>query len=159
MKKLFDLNVEMINASRNHMEDAMFALKVRHKGIRRNKRCLLAYLWNRLERIREMRWQIGSILPPEIKMNLSLSEEQWFSNYCKSLASYMKTIGTDGGLNLFQDLKPPKSLYIEVRSLVDVGKIELDDGEVVVLKKDAQYMMLKSQCESLIHQGILQHVH
>lgn len=30
----------------------------------------------------------------------------------------MKTIGTDGGLNLFQDLKPPKSLYIEVICLL-----------------------------------------
>ncbi|KAK7582455.1 hypothetical protein V9T40_013900 [Parthenolecanium corni] len=106
-----------------------------------------------MERIKEMRWQIGSILPPEMKTNLSPSEEQWLANYSKSLASYMKTIGPDGGLNLLQDLKPPKSLYIVVRSLVDVGRIELDDGDVVILKKDAQYMMLRSQCESLIHQG------
>lgn len=48
---------------------------------------------------------------------------------------------------------------LQVRSLVDIGEIELDDGEVIILKKDAQYMLLRSQCESLIHQGILQHVH
>lgn len=39
---------------------------------------------------------------------------EWFNNYCKSLVSYMKTIGPDNGLNLIQDIKPPKSLYTEV---------------------------------------------
>ncbi|XP_065207796.1 DNA replication complex GINS protein PSF1-like [Planococcus citri] len=159
MKNLYDENVDTVNSTRDHIEDAMFALKIRHKALKRNRRCLLAYLWNRIDRIKEMRWQIGSILPPEIKFSLSPAEEQWFSNYCKSLASYMRSIGPDGGLNLLQDLKPPKSLFIEVRSLVDIGEIELDDGEVIILKKDAQYMLLRSQCESLIHQGILQHVH
>ena len=48
---------------------------------------------------------------------------------------------------------------MQVRSLVDVGEIELDDGEVIVLKKDVQYKLLRSQCESLIHQGILEHIH
>lgn len=39
---------------------------------------------------------------------------EWFNNYCKTLVSYMKTIGSDTGLNLTQDTKPPKSLYTEV---------------------------------------------
>lgn len=39
---------------------------------------------------------------------------EWFNNYCKSLVSYMKTIGPDTGINLIQDTKPPKSLYTEV---------------------------------------------
>lgn len=43
-------------------------------------------------------------------------QELWFANYCKSLANYMKSIG-DGGLNLAQDMKPPKSLYVEVNVL------------------------------------------
>lgn len=32
------------------------------------------FRWNRLERIKEMRWQIGSILPAEMKCNFSPSE-------------------------------------------------------------------------------------
>ncbi len=31
--------------SRDHIEDVMFALKVRHKALKRNRRCLLAYLY------------------------------------------------------------------------------------------------------------------
>jgi len=81
-----------------------------------------------------MRWEIGAILPSDVKQNLSQSEVcsyfnytiyyyfnfflffqiEWFNNYCKSLVSYMKTIGPDTGLNLIQDTKPPKSLYTEV---------------------------------------------
>ena len=88
-----------------------------------------------------MRWQIGRILPPDIKANFSPSEvsrvfnvlkisyrrrlfslffvvscfqEEWFSNYCTSLSNYMRSIGPTGGLNLLQDLKPPKTLYLEV---------------------------------------------
>ena len=30
------------------------------------------------------------------------------------LANYMRSIGGEGGLDLTQDLKPPKTLYIEV---------------------------------------------
>ena len=39
---------------------------------------------------------------------------QWFNKYNKSLAKYMRSIGEHGGLDLTQDMKPPKSLYIEV---------------------------------------------
>lgn len=39
---------------------------------------------------------------------------RWFNNYSKSLAKYMKSLGSSHGLNLTQDIKPPKSLYVEV---------------------------------------------
>jgi len=38
---------------------------------------------------------------------------QWFTEYNKCLATYMRSIGY-GGLDLTQDLRPPKTLYIEV---------------------------------------------
>ncbi|XP_068085385.1 DNA replication complex GINS protein PSF1 isoform X2 [Anabrus simplex] len=133
-------------------------VQLRHAALERNKRCLLAYLYNRIKKIRQMRWEFGSILPPEIKYNLCEPEVQWFTNYSKSLAGYMKSIGDNYGLNLTQDITPPKCLYIEVRCLVDYGRFELDDGEVIVLKKNSQHLLLRSQCEALIRQGILQHV-
>lgn len=75
----------------------MASVKMRHAGLERNKRCLLAYLYdfyatfrivlltlinnaiflfsyNRLHRIKEMRWEFGSILPAEIRTNLSEKE-------------------------------------------------------------------------------------
>ena len=38
----------------------------------------------------------------------------WFNRYKKSLATYMRSLGGDEGLDITQDMKPPKTLYIEV---------------------------------------------
>ena len=39
---------------------------------------------------------------------------EWFNHYKKSLATYMRSLGGDEGLDITQDMKPPKSLYSEV---------------------------------------------
>jgi GINS complex subunit 1 len=101
---------------------------------------------------------MGPTIPVDIKSNLSGSEVQWFNNYSKLLANYMMTIGDGIGLNLTNDIKPPKSLYIEVRCLTDYGKFELESGETILLKKNTQHYLPKLQCEQLIRQGILQHI-
>ena len=107
----------------------------RHAGIDRNKRCLLAYLNSRMEKMREMRWQFGAVLPEEIKLNLSEPELEYFSKYNRNLATYMRAIGTD----LTSDMDPPKSLYVEVRVMEDHGEVETADGEVVLLKAGSQH--------------------
>ncbi|CAI9149562.1 unnamed protein product, partial [Rangifer tarandus platyrhynchus] len=48
----------------------------------------------------------------------------WFSGYKMSLA----TLAGDQGLDITQDVKPPKSLYIEVRCLKDYREFEVEDG-------------------------------
>ena len=107
----------------------------RHAGIDRNKRCLLAYLNSRMEKMREMRWQFGAVLPEEIKLNLSEPELEYFSKYNRHLATYMRAVGTD----LTSDMYPPKSLYVEVRVKEDHGEVETADGEVVLLKAGSQH--------------------
>lgn len=139
-------------------QSKMASVKMRHAGLERNKRCLLTYLYNRLHRIKEMRWEFGSILPPEIRANLSEKEIQWFITYNRSLANYMRSIGGSGGLDLTQDIMPPKSLYIEVRCIEDYGEFELEDGTILSLRKNTQHFLPRSQCEHLIRQGILQHI-
>ena len=44
------------------------AMMLKHAALERNKRCLLAYINHRTEKIREMRWQFGAILPPDVKV-------------------------------------------------------------------------------------------
>ena len=48
-------------------------------------------------------------------MSYYFPQLQWFNNYNRMLANYMRAIGDSGGLDLTQDMKPPKSLYVEVR--------------------------------------------
>jgi len=138
--------------------DQLSALQLRHAAIQRNKRCLCAYLYNRLEQIRKMRWEFGSVLPADVKYNMCEQEVQWFNQYNRSLANYMKTIGETGGLDLTQDMKPPKTLYVLVRCIMDHGEFETQDGNIILLKKNSQHYLLRSECEHLIRQGILEHL-
>ncbi|KAH1012469.1 hypothetical protein HUJ05_011625 [Dendroctonus ponderosae] len=132
-------------------------LRIGVTALKRNVRCLIAYHHNRLRILRTMRWEFGSVLPADIKVNMSSEEVEWFCQYSRNLAKYMRSIGEDG-LNLGLDLRPPKSLYIEVRCLVDYGKFELSDGTVLLLKKDSRHYLPRTECEELITKGIFQHI-
>ncbi|XP_011312271.1 DNA replication complex GINS protein PSF1 isoform X2 [Fopius arisanus] len=160
MQTLYEANWEDVNATlADHSAASRYtSVQLRHAALNRNKRCLLAYVYNRMQRIRKMRWEFGSILPPEINSSLMPLETQWFQAYSKSLANYMKSIGDNYGLNLTMDLIPPKSLYIEVRCLVDHGKLELEDGQIISLTKNTHHLLPRAQCEALVRQGILEHI-
>lgn len=127
---------------------------LRHASLNRNKRCVLAYLYNRMEKIRDMRWDFGSLLPDDVKNNLSQDELEWFGSYNQNLAEYMRSVGID----ITQDTKPPKSLFVEVRCLMDYGEFETEDGGVVLLKKNSHHLLKRADCEHLIRQGVLEHI-
>ncbi|KFO84883.1 DNA replication complex GINS protein PSF1, partial [Buceros rhinoceros silvestris] len=114
--------------------------------------------YDRLLRIRALRWEYGSVLPSTIQFHMSAEEVDWFNRYKKSLATYMRSVGGEEGLDLTQDIKPPKSLYIEVRCLTDYGEFEIDDGTTVLLKKNSQHFLPRWKCEQLIRQGVLEHI-
>ncbi|KGL83176.1 DNA replication complex GINS protein PSF1, partial [Tinamus guttatus] len=100
----------------------------------------------------------GSVLPSAIHFHMSTEEVEWFNRYKKSLATYMRSVGGEEGLDLTQDIKPPKSLYIEVRCLKDYGEFEIDDVPTVLRKKNSQHFLPRWKCEQLIRQGVLEHV-
>lgn len=157
MKTLFDENHKEVAASRDGERGLYSGVQLRHASLERNKRCLLAYVYNRMMSLREMRWDVGSVLPQDVRANLAEKEVGWFNNYNKSLAIYMMSIG-GVGIDLTQNMAPPKSLFIEVRCLTDYGEFETEDGTVILLKKNSQHFLPTSQCEHLIRQGVLEHV-
>ena len=105
-----------------------------------------------------MRWEFGSALPQSIRSNLSAEELKWFTKYSRILATYMRSIGENDGLNLTLNLKPPKTLCIEVSCLTNYGNLELSNGIVVNLKKGSRHFLPRTECEELIRQGILKHI-
>lgn len=114
-----------------------------------------------MNKIKTMRWEFGSLLPPDVRELISDDEYEWFSKYSTNLASYMRSLGQDvgyNGIDLTENLKPPKSLLIEVLCLVDYGKLELEDGDVIFLKKNSRHFLPTSECQTLIRQGILKHI-
>jgi len=158
MKVLFEENQKEVAASVDGEQGLFSGVQLRHASLERNKRCLLAYIYNRALKLKEFRWEIGSVLPEEVKLNLAEQENKWFAEYNKSVATYMMSIGDGLGIDLTQNTSPPKSLYIEVRCILDYGEFETEDGTVILLKKNSQHYLPTSQIEHLIRQGILEHV-
>ncbi|XP_076314610.1 DNA replication complex GINS protein PSF1-like [Tachypleus tridentatus] len=158
MKALFAENQRDVTASVNEEIQLHTTVQLRHSVLLRNKRCLLTYLFTRLMYLKKLRWAFGSILPSDVRSNLSESEYHWFMSYNKALATYMSSIGDGMGIDLQQHLQPPKSFYIQVRCLQDFGDFETAEGTKVVLTKNSIHLMQRSQCEKLIHQGILEHI-
>ncbi|XP_049591253.1 DNA replication complex GINS protein PSF1 isoform X1 [Syngnathus scovelli] len=139
--------------------DLLPSIRLRHCCLLRNQRCINAYLYDRLLRIRALRWEYGSVLPANVRFHMNAEEVQWFARYKKSLASFMRSLGQgSGGLDVTQDVKAPKSLYIQVRCVKDHGVLEIDDGTLVLLKKNSQHFLPRWKCEHLIRQGVLEHV-
>jgi GINS complex subunit 1 len=140
----------------NHDKSIFPMIGYRHALLQRNIRCILAYLYNRLLKLKEIRWHMGPTLTADVKEALTDPEIQWFHSYSRMLSTYMMSF--PGGINLTTHIKPPKSLYIEVKCLTDHGKLELEDGLVVLLQKDSIHYLPRSECEQLIRQGILEHI-
>lgn len=85
-------------------------------------------------------------------------EVLWFNKYSELLSNYMMNVSDEVALNLTDYTKPPKSLFIEVKCLVDEGKFELDTGEVISMQKNTIHYLPRAQAEPLIRKGILEHV-
>ncbi|CAH2253397.1 DNA replication complex GINS PSF1 [Pelobates cultripes] len=159
MKALYEQNQSDVNEAKSEGRgDLIPTIKFRHCCLLRNRRCILAYLYDRLLRIRALRWEYGSVLPNALRFHMSTEETDWFNQYKKSLATYMRSLGGEDGLDITQDMKPPKSLYIEVRCLRDYGEFEIEDGTSILLKKNSQHFLPRWKCEQLIRQGVLEHV-
>ncbi|XP_039640617.1 DNA replication complex GINS protein PSF1 [Perca fluviatilis] len=75
---------------------------------------------------------------------------------------------SDGQLPAFNEdvlrqvLQEMEALYeqnqTDVRCLKDHGEFEIDDGTVILLKKNSQHFLPRWKCEQLIRQGVLEHV-
>uniref|UniRef100_A0A8C5SJH8 DNA replication complex GINS protein PSF1 n=1 Tax=Laticauda laticaudata TaxID=8630 RepID=A0A8C5SJH8_LATLA len=126
------------NEAKSGHSELITTIKFRHCSLLRNRRCVVAYLYDRLLRLRALRWEYGSVLPNAVRFHMSADEVLWFNQYKKSLATYMRSLGEGDGIDLTQDIKPPKNLYIEVRCLKDYGEFEIDDGTTILLKKNSQ---------------------
>nr|CCA25651.1 DNA replication complex GINS protein PSF1 putative [Albugo laibachii Nc14] len=128
-------------------------LVVTHQCLLRNKRCLLAYLMARVNKIKALRWELGAVVPDGLRKSLSQAEIQFFHAYDQQLSDYM----ADLDLDVTTDLAPPKNLYIEVRVLHDCGELMTESG-VINLQANSTHFLRRFDAEPLIRQGLLQHL-
>ncbi|XP_031479046.1 uncharacterized protein LOC116249879 [Nymphaea colorata] len=147
MRKIQDDGLD-IQTTRNSDH---FGAVIHHLSLIRNKRCLMAYMYNRAEIIRSLRWKIGTILPEEIQSKLNYSEEEYFKNHCAALEVYMSEIDLD----LTVDMIPPKDPSIQVRVRCDIGDVLLGD-QVASLTNNSVHLMKRTDAEQFISQGLME---
>eukprot|EP00516_Mucochytrium_quahogii_P008908 CAMPEP_0203766582 /NCGR_PEP_ID=MMETSP0099_2-20121227/502_1 /ASSEMBLY_ACC=CAM_ASM_000209 /TAXON_ID=96639 /ORGANISM=" , Strain NY0313808BC1" /LENGTH=199 /DNA_ID=CAMNT_0050662957 /DNA_START=39 /DNA_END=638 /DNA_ORIENTATION=- len=152
---------EILDISQEHKEDVEMddprvkcPLVLYHTSACRNKRYLLAYLKFRMQRLINLRWEIGSVIPTDMKRKVSAEEGRFFDSYDDILQRYMRrTVDVD----LTSDMQPPKNLFIEVRVLEDCGEVLTDSGSINLAKNTTHYLR-RSDVEHLIRQGMLKQI-
>ncbi|KAF8938049.1 hypothetical protein EDD21DRAFT_157622 [Dissophora ornata] len=126
--------------------------------LQRNKRILMAYHYQRVEKIKEIAWAFNT-LPESSRRLLSPNEIMFFNEYekqCRNMYSSQGALGEiDLGLGM---ISPPKDIFITVRVIKDCGDIVTDSGATLSLKKNSEHFVKRGDVERLITQGYLLHV-
>jgi len=98
----------------------------------------------------QLRWET-SILPQNLKQNLSSSEVEFFQNFDSLLVDF----ATQTGHDLMGDLQPPKDLFVEIRVLKDCGEIVTDSG-TMILNEGTTHHVRRTDVEQLIRNGVVE---
>ncbi|XP_076886902.1 uncharacterized protein LOC143536901 [Bidens hawaiensis] len=147
MQALLNRNMAGSNNQTIKSADYCGAL-VHHASLVRNKRCLMAYVYNRAEVIQSMGWAIKD-LPNALKEKLSNDEKEYFEKHSATLESYVKEVNLD----LAVDMVPPKDPYIKVRVLEEIGDGIMLGEQVTNLAMHAILFVKRADAEMYISQG------
>ncbi|KAF9934388.1 DNA replication protein psf1 [Linnemannia zychae] len=133
---------------------------VHQTPLQRNKRILMAYHHQRIEKIKELAWTYTATVPEEFRQRLSPDEIAFLQEYEKTCrnpyASLAEFAEIDlGGVGMTH---PPKEVFITVRVIKDCGDIVTDTGAILSLKKNSEHFVKRGDVERLITQGYLKHV-
>lgn len=131
-----------------------------HLGVKRNKRVLFAYHHQRMNKMKDILWNVGlqSKYRREILASLGPTENKFLNEYNDMVNTYKQNfldvdLGGPGG----GGLEPPVDIFIEVRVLRDAGEINTEYGSLN-LSKGNQFYVRRTDVESLIKAGYLVHV-
>jgi len=129
--------------------------------IDRNRRCLLAYLFHRLEMIEGLRWEVGIWCPDEKIQKLHEDEKRYLSHYNNCLDTYMKRYVDNAKepLDLTADAQAPEELNVQIRVIGEgIGEILTQDSGTLKLCKGWVHTAKRTDVELLIRAGKVEHV-
>ena len=150
--------------------------------LRRYKRCLVVYHSARCDRIENMRWNTGAVLPAGKRDNLHATEVDYFKAYSGAVSRYLDGCKIDltavrgRGVALaqprardsylaaprmhytnpqpLQSLKPPKLDRVPAQAIADCGVVQTASGPRNVNKGETHFMS-RSEVEPLVRQGLM----
>ncbi|CAN8291329.1 unnamed protein product [Cochlearia groenlandica] len=142
---------EGLDVHNNRNADHYGAL-IHHLSLIRNKRCLMAYVYNRAEIVRDLVWRVGLELvdlPSEIQEKLTALEKEYFKNHSVAIKTYMGKLE----LELNVDMVPPKDPYIKVRVKEDIDDDIVLNGKTTNLPINSMHFLKRTDAEPYIARG------
>uniref|UniRef100_A0A7S3CYF7 DNA replication complex GINS protein PSF1 n=1 Tax=Palpitomonas bilix TaxID=652834 RepID=A0A7S3CYF7_9EUKA len=121
-------------------------------AMERNRRNVLAYLYNRMKMVMNYRWVKGNKLEGRVKDSAGPTEQKFFSSYDNLLSSYEESIGM--GMDLTTEMEPPRDVMVNARVTRDLGLVSLESGDVNFVKDSVMYLK-RVEVEYLIRDGSL----
>jgi GINS complex subunit 1 len=155
IQQLNDWLTDSADNSEKISPEALPSMLLHYNAVIFNKRCALAYLNERMNRLQELWWATGSVqaIPSEVHESLFECEKQFLQKYDELIGEYMRSEDID----LHMDMAPPQQLFVECKVLKNAGKVMTDSG-VFNLEENTSVLMKRKDAELLIRQGILQHI-
>ncbi|GAX75503.1 hypothetical protein CEUSTIGMA_g2946.t1 [Chlamydomonas eustigma] len=136
--------------------DAAAAVVVHIQCAIRNKKLLLAYMLQRVERLKNIRWS-QKALPTSTAINCSPQELEFYKGYDRLLSRYMsKDNGI--GLDLTLDIRPPKANNVLVKVLESQGDMMFSFGQASLMR-GTLHLLPVEEAEPLIREGAVKMVH
>jgi GINS complex subunit 1 len=143
-----------------HDANNMAGVMLHHLTVKRDKRVLFAYHHQRINKLKELSWNVGlkSEYQRSIRNDLGKTEHKFLEEYNGILNVYKQSfmevdIGGNGGAGL----DPPIDLFIEVRVMRNGGEVNTEYG-VLNLTMGNQFWVRRTDVEGLIKAGYLKHV-
>jgi GINS complex subunit 1 len=133
--------------------DAATSVVVHVQSAIRNKKMLLAYTMQRMERLKSIRWTQRT-LPSTVSTNCSPTEVDFFRAYDRLLNSYMSS-ARGVGLDLTLDTKPPKANNVLVKVMASQGELLFSFGNAN-LQRGTVHLLPVEEAEPLIKAGAVE---
>ena len=142
------------------------AVLCHHAIIARNKRLLLTYLSERVERLKALRWR-HAVLPQRVRQGLSSSEAEFFAAYDRLLSRYSSSYSSSSsssssfngaaGLDLTQADRPPRppgGVMVRCVSATGLGDVAFSTG-TFRLDPGSVHTLPPEEAEPLLREGVL----
>lgn len=132
------------------------SLMLHDAAIRRNKRCLLAYIYHR---VKYLQHECNSNKHRSDSIQKSLLHESEL-DFLQAYERLRAQQGVETGANMTcQQRLPPTSTWIQVRVLESLGTIVLTEtGGTANLEQGTLHFLPAQDVESFVQQGYLEHV-
>jgi len=121
---------------------------IHHAGAQHITNCLNCYHMHRVRKLEEMWWEKGTLLDKNERDKLDDKENDFLQQFDDIMSDYCTSVG----LNLHEGLTPPKSLYIEIDVLEDIGEIAVEGG-FLHLQKGMRQLVKHDEVEILLRRG------